>query len=107
MYEWYAYLLEDFALELTRAANLVCEAVRQTIDPRYRLEEGLVILESGPYMEVGFTTHLHRPRYSPEDGWSPYPGLRPFLVARKTRDDYRGEGDLPEGLSLPGEPFFA
>jgi hypothetical protein len=42
MYEWYANLLEDLALELTRAANLLCEAVRQTIDPRYRLEEGLV-----------------------------------------------------------------
>ena len=45
MYEWYSFLLEDLAIELTRAANLVCEAVRQTIDPRYRLEEGLVVLE--------------------------------------------------------------
>jgi hypothetical protein len=97
--------LEDLALELTRAANLICEAVRQTIDPRYRLEEGLVTLESGPYLEVGFPTYLHRPRYAPDDGWRPYPGLRPFLLSRATRDEVRGEGGLPEGLSLPGDAF--
>lgn len=106
MYEWYANLLEDLALELTRAANLVCEAVRQTIDARYRLDEGLVVLESGPYMDVGFTTRLHRPRYAASDGWRPYPGLREFLSVRERRDEHRGEGPLPEGLQIPGEPLF-
>jgi hypothetical protein len=104
MYEWYAYLLEDLALELTRAANLVCEAVRRTIDPRYRLDEGLVTLESGPYMD--FMTRLHRPRYAAADGWSPYPGLRRFVTERSGRDEYRDSGDPPEGLQLPGESPF-
>jgi hypothetical protein len=104
MYEWYAFLLEDLAIELTRAANLVCEAVRQTIDPRYRLEEGLVVLESGPYMD--FMTRLHRPQYRAEDGWAPYRGLREFLVDREQRDEYRGTGDVPAGLRLPGESLF-
>ncbi len=104
MYEWYANLLEDLALEITRAANLVCEAVRQTVDPRYRLEEGLVTLESGPYMD--FMTRLHRPRYRAEDGWAPYPGLRAFLTAREHRDEHRGTGQPPDGLTLPGDPVF-
>ena len=101
MYEWYANVLEDLALELARSANLVCEAVRQSIDARYRLEQGLVVLESGPYMD--FMTRLHRPQYKPEDGWSPYPGLQAFLVVRAQRDEHRGSGKPPSGLSLPGE----
>lgn len=104
MYAWYAALLEDLALELTRAANLVCEAVRQTIDPRYRLNDGLVILESGPYMD--FTTRLHRPRYASDSGWRPYAGLRQFLVDRESRDEHRGSGSPPDGLSLPGDDPF-
>jgi hypothetical protein len=104
MYEWYAFLLEDLALELTRAANLVCEAVRQTIDPRYRVDEGLVVLESGPYMD--FMTRLHRPRYQTDEGWAPYHGLREFLRDRERRDEYRGTGNVPDGLRLPGESRF-
>lgn len=105
MYEWYAFLLEDLALELTRAANLICEAVRQTIDPQYRIDQGLVVLESGPYMD--FLTRLHRPRYSPADGWRPYPGLRVFMTQRDQRDEYRDVGAPPEGLLLPGDTPFA
>jgi hypothetical protein len=105
MYEWYAYLLEDLALELTRAANLVCEAVRQTIDPRYRVEEGLVILESGPYEDL--MTRLHRPQYAPSDGWRPYPGLRRFLSERATRAEYRdATAKVPRFLRLPGDSLF-
>lgn len=105
MYEWLTFLLEDLALELTRAANLFCEAVRRTIDPRYRLEEGLVVLESGPYADL--LTRLHRPQYVPEDGWSPYSGLRAFLQVRTRRDEFRGEGDPPAGIRVPGESPFA
>jgi hypothetical protein len=90
LYAWYAYLLEDLALELTRAANLVCEAVRRTIDPRYRLDQGLVVLESGPY--TNFLTQLHRPQYAPSSGWSPYRGLGDFVSVREQRDEYRGSG---------------
>jgi hypothetical protein len=106
MYEWYAGLLEDLALELTRAANLVSEAVRQTIDSRYRLDEGHVTLESGPYMMEGFPTRLHRPRYKASDGWAPYPGLREFLIKRAERDEHSGSGPAPDGLSLPGDSLF-
>lgn len=104
MYDWLTALLEDLTLELTRAANLFCEAVRQTIDARYRLEEGLVVIESGPYAD--FMTRLHRPQYAPGDGWSPYRGLNDFVEARSSRDEHRGEGQPPNGLRIPGEPPF-
>ncbi len=104
MYEWYADFLADLALELTRAANLVCEAVRQTIDPRYRLAEGVVMLESGPYDD--FNYRLHRPRYRTAGDWSPYPGVREFVAVRTQRDEHRGDGALPDGLRLPGDPLI-
>lgn len=104
MYEWYAHFLEDLALELTRAANLVCEAVRQTIDPRYRLREGIVLLESGPYGD--FSMRLHRPRYALAEGWSPFRGLRTFALDRGTRDEHRDSGLPPEPLRLPGDSLL-
>jgi hypothetical protein len=104
MYDWWSYLLEDLALELARAANLVCTAVREFLDPRYRVEEGLVVIESGPYAD--FMYRKHRPHYSRSDGWGPYEGLRPFLEDRIGRDEHRGEGQPPELLRLPGDSYF-
>lgn len=105
MYDWYSALLEDLALELTRAANLVCDAVRQYVDPNYRLDEGVLTMESGPYADL--RTRVHRPRYAPELGWHPYSGLRDFLVDRESRDEYRGTGSPPAELRLPGDSAFS
>lgn len=93
LYDWIAFLLEDLALELTRAANLVCEAVRQELDTRFRVEEGLVVLESGPYGDFKF--RLHRSRYDASSGWTPYDGLADFVSSRENRDEHRGAGDIP------------
>ena len=38
-------LVSDLFFELTRAANLVCDRVRETIFPGYRLKEGVVLIE--------------------------------------------------------------
>lgn len=51
-FEFHVALVEDLTLELTRAANFVCDAVRQSLDPSYRLKEGVLIVESGPYMDM-------------------------------------------------------
>jgi hypothetical protein len=93
-------LIEDLAVELTRAVNLVCEAVRQTIDPQFRIEEGIVLLVSGMYMDFSFMTH--RLTYLASSGWAPYPGLEAFLEARTTRDFHFGSGRPPEGVYLLG-----
>lgn len=105
MYDWYSALLEDLALELTRAANLVCDAIRQCVDPNYRLEEGILAMETGIYEDL--RTRVHRPRYTPGLGWQPYSGLRQFLVDRETRDEHRGSGDPPPELRLPGDSAFS
>lgn len=104
MYEWYAFLLEDLALELARAANLVCTAVRKCVDPRYRLDEGLVVITSGPYGDLMF--RRHRPQYGAVVGSRPYNGVRSFLEDRTNRDEHRGEGAVPRGLRLPGDSFL-
>jgi hypothetical protein len=105
MYAFYASLVEDLTYELTRAANLVCAVVRRRLDSRFRFEEGVLTLESGPYEDLRIRTH--RPEYGPDLGEEPYPGLDEFLVARQDRDYTRGEGGRPTGVKLPGDSRFS
>ncbi len=42
------FVVEELGVELTRAANLVADTVRETLSPRYRREEGYVAITSGP-----------------------------------------------------------
>jgi len=104
MYEWYVCLLEDLALELTRSSNLVCHAVRTFLDPKYRVQEGLVSIQSGPYGDLTFREH--RPTYEAGHGWHPYGEVQSFLTDRSTRDEHRGQGLPPRGLRLPGDPYL-
>jgi hypothetical protein len=103
-YEFYARLVEDLTFELTRAGNLVCDLVREHLDSRYRIDDGVVTIESGPYMD--FSTRTHRPHYYADEGPSPYEGLRAFLATRSEREETRGEGGAPEGVRLPGDDPF-
>jgi len=105
LYDFYSYLVEDLTYELTRAANLVCDTVRQTLDPRYRIDEGVLTLTAGPFME-DLSVRTARPHYAADAGTRPYEGLMAFLEARAGRDIVRGEGGAPEGVRLPGEPIF-
>ena len=93
-YEFYVALTEDLALELTRAANLVCDEVRTHLLPNYRLQEGRVVVTSGPYSNLEFVTHL--PVYPPgTDPANAYEGLEGFLTGRSNRDIHFGEGAEP------------
>ena len=105
MYAFYASLVEDLTYEMTRAANLVCTNIRRRLDTRFRVEEGVLTLESGPYEDLRFRTH--RPEYSPDLGGEPYPGLDEFLVVRQDRDYTRGKGGRPAGVKLPGDWRFS
>lgn len=78
-------------LELTRAANLVCDRVRKYIMPSYRLAEGRLMVESGSTFNL--KTHIFVGQYSKEaDAHHPYPGLHEFLNTRAGRDQHFGEG---------------
>lgn len=46
-FEGHVGLVEDLMVELTRAANYVCDKVRENILPSFRLKEGVCLLEGG------------------------------------------------------------
>jgi hypothetical protein len=78
-------LVEDLVLELTRAANYICDVVRARLDPTFRLQEGAAVVTYGPTMLLEFTTV--RPEYRPDERTElPYPGLDAFDEARLGRD---------------------
>jgi hypothetical protein len=84
-------LVEDLTLELTRAANLVCDRVRENLSPRFRVNEGVVVARRGIAMDL--KEKLWRPRYSAvERAGQPYPGLEEFRRStRYSRDIYFGD----------------
>jgi len=91
--EFYTDLIQDLMLELTRAANYICDRVRQFIDPTFRLHEGLIPVEFGPFLvsPTGWLTgrQRHNPEYRDKERvLHPYPGLRQFKKDRTKRDIY-------------------
>nr|WP_197463074.1 hypothetical protein [Gluconobacter thailandicus] len=84
-YEFHVGLVSDLMLELTRAANLVCDEIRRHLAHNFRLAEGHLIVQCGEELV---------PRYSPTEAAAPmsYPGLRQFYDERSTRDFTIGKG---------------
>jgi len=101
-YIFHINLIQDLILELTRAANYICDKVRKFIDPTFRLKEGLLIITSGPYFNSeGFYYLHHRVEYKDHERIDiPYPGLEEFKKIRTTRDYYFGVG-----LNIEDENF--
>jgi hypothetical protein len=90
-FDFHVDLVEDLTLELTRAANYVCDRVRESFDPSFRMEEGLLLAKSGPY-EID-DWEFHRVEYrGAERILHPYPGLERFKAERERRDMNFGEG---------------
>ncbi|MBB6635685.1 HNH endonuclease [Cohnella thailandensis] len=90
-FDFHVDLVQDLLLELTRAANYICDMVRAYVMPSYRLHDGLLIVESGPHMD--FTFHRYRTEYRDEQRTAiPYPGLTEFLTIRSLRDHKFGAG---------------
>lgn len=85
-YDDHVTLVCDLFLELTRAANYVCDYVRECLFRGFRLQEGalLVVRDSGGFE---LKTEYLRPEYRGDERIEkPYPGLKGFLKARYTRD---------------------
>jgi len=87
-YIFHVKLVEDLVLELTRAANYVCDKIREFLLPTFRLREGVLLVESGPYAEErGLVYRAHRVEYREgERTVNPYPGFDRFKTVRATRD---------------------
>lgn len=92
-YDFHVDLVQDLFLELTRAANLICDEVRATILPTYRSDAGRLTAEWGPVEPYGgFSEAVIQ--YLPEEreSGSPYPGLDAFKTVRVSRDRHFGRG---------------
>jgi len=88
-------LVCDLFFELTRAANYVCDRVRESLFPGYRLHEGVLLIERH---NVGFDLKTIRARVEyrgKERTKMPYPGLKQFKKIRCTRD-YAIDPNPPE-----------
>lgn len=85
-YGYHLQMIVDLTLELTRAANYVCDKAREYIVPWFRLKEGALVAEPGLCLSASGRTS---PQYRDKERASiPYPGLRTFEINRRTRDVY-------------------
>lgn len=87
-YETHICLVNDLFFELTRAANFVCDKVRESIFRGYRLQEGVLLVERH---SVGFEMQTIQVRVEyrgDERTEMPYPGLKKFKEVRYTTRDY-------------------
>ena len=90
-WEHHCYLVEDLTLELNRAANYIFDKVREELSHSYRVNEGILLVTSGPDMYMSFKTH--RVEYRGESRIDrPYAGLTKFQSEQRfNRDLYFGE----------------
>ncbi len=87
-FEYHVDLVEDLVLELTRAGNHTCDMVRAALSSAFRLEEGVLLVTSGPHLDLSFKTR--RVEYHDEE--RVYPGLGEFMKIRETRTEHFGAG---------------
>ncbi len=95
LYKYHVVLIHDLMLELTRAANYICDAFRQFIDPGFRLLEGKVLVERDFVFYENFDFfdyELFLTEYRGQERiLQPYPGLEQFKIDRENRDVYFGD----------------
>lgn len=90
-YRYHVNLVTDLTLELTRAANYMFDSIREHLLANFRLEEGVLLVIIGPFMD--FTWRTHRVEYRGEERTEfPYPGLKEFMKIRDDRDLSYGTG---------------
>jgi hypothetical protein len=85
-YDHHVGLVQDLMVELTRAANYVCERVRETISPGFRMREGIVVARMGMTMATLKGSILRLCYVDDERTPRPYPGLKEFETKRYDRD---------------------
>ncbi len=100
-YMFHVDLVMDLTVELTRAANYLCDQVRRYLISDFRLKEGLILITSGPYIDLAFKTH--RVNYiGDQRNGIPYKGLDWFKKERRNRDLYFGLGENIEKSEKSG-----
>ena len=95
MYNYHVDLVQDLMLELTRAANLICDNVRHSLIQSYRIYEGKLMIQSGPNEDLSY--HEFVVEYSKNEVETEcfYPGFKKYASdIRFARD--RCFGSPPE-----------
>lgn len=90
-YEFHSALITDLTMELTRAINYIFDKVRQSLVSGFRIKEGVLLVEIGPFMDFSWKTFRTEYREG-ERTINPYPGLREFMKIRENRDFPWGNG---------------
>ena len=98
-FDFHVDLIHDLTFEMTRAANYVCDRVREKLDKAFRIEQGVLLV----YRSAGLTDYTYRSEYAEnERDGRPYPGLQEFMDIRTSRGQCIGKGRSPElSLSTP------
>jgi hypothetical protein len=91
-FDFHVDLVEDLMLELTRAANLICDEVRAALLPAFPIREGRLSASWGPDSTLGWREAVVQ--YTEEEvaAEMPYPGLERFKTVRADRDWHFGSG---------------
>lgn len=89
-YTYYIMLIRDLVFELTRAANYICDIVRQSIDAEFRTTEGKISVYFG--QDVNSEYIICKPEYSCNERklLMPYKELEQFKIDRFKRDIHEG-----------------
>jgi hypothetical protein len=88
VYRRHVALVNNLFLELSRAANLVCDHVRASLDPQFRVAEGAVLVEPRVIpMEQELRT-LNLSYRTVEHSEVPYPGLERFSRLKPRERDF-------------------
>ena len=94
-YDAHVDLVQDLTLELTRAANLLCDRVREVLFARFRIRQGALLIQSGPHRGLSVVTS--RVEYQTDERTAmPYPGLKEFKSVRLNRDSHFGGPPRPD-----------
>lgn len=88
-FDYHVDLVSDLMCELTRAGNYLCDQIRKFISSSFRIKEGLLLVTSGPNIDMGYETY--RLEYKSKDECK-YPGLKKFMEIREQRSLYFGKG---------------
>jgi hypothetical protein len=89
-FEYHGDLVQDLCLEMTRAANHMFDMVRADLFRSFRISEGVLLVEMGPYENFSWKTV--RTEYRREEKLTLYKGLRDFMTVRTSRSYHCGEG---------------
>lgn len=91
-YDFHHLLIEDLALEMTRALNRIIVVVRRYIHSTFRSTEGVLLVVIGPFSDLTYLTVRTEYTLEQSNYCSIYKGIEDFMLSRATRDSVRGQG---------------